>query len=127
MEDFDFQILSRKGISAFIFDQSWQDDLDSITLVTSASYEALSRKVFCVVIGIPKHWLVVIEQEFYVSVRFFFLKSASLADFLLSQPSKNHQCVLGCYQFQNGVSGSVLLVLLRFVNAVVVKVRGKDP
>ena len=83
-------------------------------------------KVFCVVIGIPKHQLAVIEQEFYVSGQFF-LKDASHAGFLSSQPSKNHQCVLGCCQFQNEVSGFLLLVLLRFVNAVVVKVRGKDP
>ena len=33
-------------------------------------------KVFCVVIGIPKHQLAVIEQEFYVSGQFF-LKGAS--------------------------------------------------
>ena len=75
-KEFDFRFLSWNiyDIFSFIFDQSWQDYLDSITLVTSASYEALSRKVFCVVIGIPKHQLAVIEQEFNISVRFFLKK-----------------------------------------------------
>lgn len=76
----------RNLIFSFIFDQSWQDYLDSITLVTSASYEALSRKVFCVVIGIPKHRLAVIEQEFNVSVRFFFKKA------LPTSSSHLHSC-----------------------------------
>ena len=129
LEDFDFQILSRKGISAFIFDQSWQEELDSITLVTSASYEVLSRQgVLCCHRNSKTSaccdWTRILCQRSILFKRRF---PSSHAGFLSSQPSKNHQCVLGCCQFQNEVSGFLLLVLLRFVNAVVVKVRGKDP
>ena len=76
-------------------------------------------KVFCVVIGIPKHQLAVIEQEFYVSGQFF-LKDASHAG------RHNHLKIISV--FWGAVNLKMgLLVLLRFVNAVVVKVRGKDP